>query len=324
MYLSGVNRGILFTKPGFYTTGMALLLGLLATGSGYNGLFLALGFGLSVLIVSGLLSERTVQFSRVEALGPLVVDAGFPFRVGFRVRNESRDWFAFGLEAALYDGAPKLRLLPREYPSLAQSKPVHLPPGGSTEADGFGAALPRGIYANLFLLQRTRYPFGLIVKFKADRTTLKLVAVPAPDEGLLEQLRHERLQRASESAADAVFHSHRLRQPGDAARQIDWRKSAGHKPEDWIVKRYESERRREGIQIVPEGKPIDVELFLRRLRAGVELASHEGLPVALGPAVGREAALEWLAGYSHPDQAYAPAEGFHVLRISEGAHAWED
>src|SRR4051812_45616928 len=98
MYLSGANRGISFTKAGFYTTGMVLLLGFFATGSGYNGLFLALGFGLSFLLISGLLSEKTIQATEVTGISDAVAEAGAPFAVNFLVSNQNSSWYIFSVE----------------------------------------------------------------------------------------------------------------------------------------------------------------------------------------------------------------------------------
>src|SRR6476659_4590958 len=109
MYFRGVNRGVTFTRPGFYLTGFVCLLGLFATSSGYNGFFLSLGFGLSILIISGLLSEKVMRSYECLGFSGATVEPGVPFSVTFRMRNRSADWVVLGADALVTLELPSFR-----------------------------------------------------------------------------------------------------------------------------------------------------------------------------------------------------------------------
>jgi hypothetical protein len=294
MYLGGVNRGISFTKAGFYMTGLVLVLGFFATGSGYNGLFLALGFGLSFLVISGLLSEKTIRAADLEGVADAHADAGEPFTVTFQVCNTSPSWYVFGLENLVTTEMPKFRLLQPKIEALMEARLLVLPPGQSVSIPGRCQGLRRGWYHDFFIIQRTLFPFGLISKFKVARLSANIWVLPPRDPELGLAFGHELQRRMAGQPNEHEFHSHRRLTPHAPMHALDWKKNASLPPEEWIMKTYESPATEFGICVEPDWTAIQLlndeaeyEKALSRLRTVCEVVGQSGKPLALRGGNGR-------------------------------------
>ena len=81
------KRRLAFTRMGRWYTGLTIAIGLAATNTGNNLLFLVLGLLLASIVVSGILSEQSLKDVRVERRLPAVATAGQPALIGLLARN---------------------------------------------------------------------------------------------------------------------------------------------------------------------------------------------------------------------------------------------
>lgn len=301
MYLKNVNRGISFTKAGTYTTGLVLILGFLATSSGSNAFFIALGFGLSLLVISGLLSERSMKYSRITGVGNVVADSGAPFSLPIQITNDSKSWFLFGVETLGLVSLPPFRLFNAKIVAQIESRLLALGPGETKQVQAQGTGMPRGYFETLYLVQRTLFPFGLISKFKVVKARASLSILPKLDVEYLEKLVRELSQAFAGTLREEEFHSHRNYLAGDSPHSIDWKKNAGKAQSDWVVKVNRSSGESVSILVRPDwislnasSSEIEYERFLSRVRTVLEAVIRAGKKPVLQLPVGFLASPECL------------------------------
>ena len=82
------RRQLRFTQEGRYLVLISLGIGFAAINTGNNLLYLMLGMLLSIIIVSGILSEHTLRKLVVRRVLPETAFAGRPFLVGVIVENQ--------------------------------------------------------------------------------------------------------------------------------------------------------------------------------------------------------------------------------------------
>src|SRR5207247_7079436 len=92
------KRSLAFTRMGRWYIALTIGIGLAATNTGNNLLFLVLGLLLASIIVSGILSEQTLRGVHVERRLPAVAIAGQPALIGLRARNGKKRGPSFSLE----------------------------------------------------------------------------------------------------------------------------------------------------------------------------------------------------------------------------------
>ncbi len=301
MYLKNVNRGISFTKAGTYTTGLVLILGFLATSSGSNAFFIALGFGLSLLVISGLLSERSMKYSRISGVGNVTADAGSPFSLPLQITNDSKTWFLFGVETLGLVTLPPFRLFNAKIVAQMESRLLALGPGETKQVQAHGTGMRRGYFESLYLVQRTLFPFGLISKFKVVKARASLSILPKLDVAYLESLVRELSQVIAGSLREEEFHSHRNYLAGDAPHSIDWKKNAGKAQADWVVKVNRSSGESSAILVRPDWvslnastSEVEYEQFLSKVRTVLEAVIRVGKKPILQLPVGYLVAPECL------------------------------
>jgi len=240
MYYRSVNRGVFLTAPGRYTIALVMALGLIAIASSYNGIYLAVSLGMSILIVSGLLSEKVMRHFELVDVAPVIAEPNTPFSVRFRVANKSDELNLYGIENLVLPPSETIPRITEKTEPLMKSIAVSLAPSSVTEIAGTCTGMSRGLYREFTILQRTLYPFGLLAKFKLDKVATHISILPGYDETLAKRLREEIHRRISGNGIDQQFHSHRPFTTRDSLRDVDWRKSAGREQGSWVLKVYES------------------------------------------------------------------------------------
>jgi len=284
-----VRRGRLFrlTRQGKAFLGVTLALGLAAINTGNNLLYLVLGLMLSLLLLSGVMSDLVLWSVRVERVLPRRLFVGAPTLIEIALRNGKRWLPSYSLEVSdrLDDGpTPRpvyfLKVAPGEVARLAYR---HTPGRrGSVTHEGF------------FVL--TRYPFGLIEKGRViDRAEVALVypellvAPPALPESRAAGSEVP-LRGAGSGTEVAGLRAYRA---GDEARAIHWRRTASMG--QLVVRERESEQARRicllldnALPPAPGGEPG---AFDPAYLAGLEVAIREAASVAT-EAVAEGAAVE--------------------------------
>jgi uncharacterized protein (DUF58 family) len=256
MYFKSVNRGMAFTKAGFYMTGLVCVAGVLATGSGSNALFLTLGLGLSALVVSGILSEKVMYNASIHSVESVQAEEKIPFAVTVRLKNNHSQWTCYGLEILANRKPPRYRLLPSRWVSDFAGTVLRIGPLESVDLQARTAGQQRGHIRELFLTQTTLFPFNLVRKFKVDRFTVDIRVLPALDLEFLKNLGQQNSPRMQSAYNPQEFHSHRPLNASDTHRRIDWRKSTGEDPDQWVVKVFRDTSREFGILILPDWEAL--------------------------------------------------------------------
>jgi uncharacterized protein (DUF58 family) len=279
------RRTIWPTRDGWWCLLVVIGLGVAAINTGNNLLYLLVSLLLSLIVVSGILSEQSLRGLRLEADVPDEIYAGAPALFGAVLANRKR-WltsYSITLELLVRGGTTRFIYLPRLE-------------AGRDRLLTWEETLPsRGRQRLAGVRLTTRFPFGLFLK--ASRTMLELPVLvfpavhPIPSETL------HRLVGAGTSATRRRGRGHDLYNlrtylAGDDPRHIHWRTSA--KVQSLLVREMEAETT-EDTRVVLRGtgareaarleaalsEAASIAAHLARTGAGVELAGA-GLFVPLG------------------------------------------
>ena len=212
------KRRLAFTRMGRWYTGFTIAIGLAATNTGNNLLFLVLALLLASIVVSGILSEQTLKGVTVERRLPAVAIAGQPALVGLLTRNVKKRAPSFSLEIREARGEVSGR-----------GFVILLPARQSTEVAYRFVPRRRGLHRFRQIEVATRAPFGFFEKSRPLDAEAELVVfpreVPAP------ALTARALAREGDRPEDRIgigveVQSLRDHRPGEDARSIHWRSSA--------------------------------------------------------------------------------------------------
>lgn len=305
-------RKIRVTREGKIFIGVTFGVGVAAINTGNNLLYLVLGLLLSLIILSGVLSEIALRGLEFRRRLPRRAFAGAPMIVEIEVRNTKR--FAPSYSIEVEDRIENRRMDKRCYFLKVAA--------GARQTAAYRRTPPvRGSERYTALRVATRFPFGLFEKWReVDLVEEQLVypsptrtpRPPAPPSHYGEAVPREGLGRGE---VDGV----RELAEGEPARDINWKKSAAS---GRLVAR---ERRRDGARRLrleianrpPANTPTDPE-FVRRVEselsrvawmaldalrngAAVELIAQDGGPAGMrilrtSPAAGApDRVLAWLA-----------------------------
>ncbi|MGH9486808.1 MAG: DUF58 domain-containing protein [Terriglobales bacterium] len=213
----------------FFTALVVLLVA--AITSGNNLLYLVVSGLVAALIISGLSAALNLSGMELSFRMPEEVFAGRPARVHFQLTNAKSFWPAYSLR--LSASAPPL--LARPGIPAARLRPVYfgyLAHGAGASSASELAFPRRGRYRSAAFELSTRFPFGLMRKrrrFRSQRGEPELLVYPAPLPGLAlseQQMRAGRQRELPRRGDGEDLYRLRPHQPGDSARQVNWKASA--------------------------------------------------------------------------------------------------
>ena len=295
---------------GRWYVGLTIGIGLAATNTGNNLLFLVLALLLASIVVSGILSEQTLKGVSVERRLPAVATAGQPALVGLFARNAKKRAPSFSLELREARG------------EVAGSGFVMLLPARqSTEVAYRFVPQRRGVHRFRQIEVATRAPFGFFEKSRPLDADAELVVFPR--QVAAPPVTARALAREGDRPEDRIgigleVQSLRDHRPGEDARSIHWRSSA--RAGRLIGIDREQERRKRVCVLLDQrrlrGDPLETAveqaaaLVVRELDSGAEvsLALAGGfLPAGSGEAQ-RYAALRMLALVEAADAALPAPE----------------
>ncbi|WP_438025474.1 DUF58 domain-containing protein [Sorangium sp. So ce233] len=272
-------RKLKFTREGKYYLGITLGVGFAAINTGNNLLYLLLGMLLSLIVVSGVMSDLSLRHLTVTRRLPARAQVGRAHLVEIEVYNHKKRVPSYAIEVEdLRAGQPadKRCFFLKISPSSAQVAAYRRTPAkrGRDRHTGFRIA--------------TRFPFGLFEKSREVEAEGDLIIYPAVDPVRLPVedagRREGGASLSGRGGGDETFGLRPMRE-GDDPRDIYWRKSTMR---DQMVLRERTRETRPDVQIVvdavrPAGEGDGFsQLFERRIR---EAASRAVAHIKRGDAV---------------------------------------
>jgi uncharacterized protein (DUF58 family) len=317
-------RTIWPTREGWWFIGATLAIGLAAINTGNNLLYLIVAMLLSVMAISGILSEQTMRRVELRREVPSRIFAGSPAPFTLWLRNRKRRLPSYALhlsEDSPYSGPAHRHFL------------LKLEPQGR-EAWRYPLTFPRrGRHVLPGLRLYTRFPFGLFAKASRPLLAQPLLVFPAlhllaPGEvpAALNSGWRDRKRRGH----GAGLRNLRPYRFGDDPRLLHWKTSA--RAGDLMVKELEDEERPRVTLIIEDPAPgTSPDLVETNVSYAASLAAHatrRGAEVQLVTAEGATALgqgpthldriLERLALYevpTAPRPAPAPSGAGRTVRI---------
>ncbi len=240
-----------FTREGKYLVAITLGVGFAAINTGNNLLYLFLGMLLSMIIVSGVLSEQTLRGLSVARTLPRQVFAGRPFLTGIALTNDKKRLPSFSVQVEdVIDGRP-----------LAKKCYFLKVPAGARQHTSYRAEFERrGLYRYEGLKVGTRFPFAFFVKSHRLAAPVDLVVLPR-----VHPIAHPALETQDQQGTLAhprrgtgrEFHGLREYRTGDDARDIHWKRSA--REGRLVLREYESEGVRRVSVVLNDRLPPEVD-----------------------------------------------------------------
>jgi len=278
-------RTIWPTRGGWWFIGASLAIGLAAINTGNNLLYLIVAMLLSVMAVSGALSEQTMRRVDLHREGPARVFAGAPAPFTLWLRNRKRRLPSYALH------------LSEDRPSGGSALRQFFLKLGPQEREAWRYSLTfprRGWHRLPGLRLYTRFPFGLFAKVSRPLLPQPVLVFPAlhplaPDE--IPAALHPGWRDRDRHGHGASLRNLRPYHPGDDPRRLHWKTSA--KAGDLMVKELEDEERPRVSLLVEDPAPgTSPDLIERNLSFAASLAalaSRRGAEVQLVTAEGTTA-----------------------------------
>lgn len=266
------NRRIRFTRDGVFFLAVTLSIGLAALNTGHNLFYLVFAMLVSLLIVSGLLSERALKSLRIERRLPLEAFARAPAAVEVRLRNASRRRTSYAVEVHdEVEGQERRRIGFVE----------RLDPGSERAFHAVWTFGRRGRHRFGALHLVTRFPFGLVEKTRIVPIPDEIVVLPSVERrsrDLVADLNRDAI-RKNRLGEDVL--SLRPKLPEDDSRRIHWRISA--RVGELVVKEHGEARDRPVAVFFDDRGPAGpaFEAAVERAAALLWQIQREGRPASL-------------------------------------------
>ncbi|MFO0763157.1 MAG: DUF58 domain-containing protein [Byssovorax sp.] len=315
-------RKLKVTREGKYYLGITLGVGFAAINTGNNLLYLLLGMLLSLMLVSGVMSDLSLRRLTVTRRLPVRAQVGRAHLVEIEVYNHKKRVPSYAIEVEdLRAGQPadKRCFFLKISPSSAQVAAYRRTPAkrGRDRHTGFRIA--------------TRFPFGLFEKSREVDAEGELIIYPAVDPLRLpieEGGRHDGGSGASGRGSGDETYALRPMREGDDPRDIYWRKSTMR---DQLVLRERARETRPDVELsldtvrpasaasgqAAEAFSVQLEKKIREVASravahikrgdGVVVSTTVGERIRGDRSLGSDPILRFLALIEAVDEAKAPA-----------------
>lgn len=321
-------RRLKFTREGKYFLGITLGVGFAAINTGNNLLYLLLGMLLSLIVLSGVMSELSLRDLNVVRRLPTRAQVGRAHLVEIEVFNRKKRIPSYAIEVEdLRAGQPadKRCFFLKISPNSAQVAAYRRSPQR------------RGRDCHVGFRIATRFPFGLFEKSREVPCEGELIIYPAVDSL---RLRSDEGGRrlggtgfSGRGSGDEIYGLRPMRE-GDDPRDIYWRKSTLL---DQLVLRERARETRPDIELVlevrrpPESSDDWAVQFERRIRDvasravahlkrgdGVTIVATSGDRVRADRSVGADRLLRFLALVEAVESPLAPSATGHSTTLPKG------
>lgn len=290
-------EGIRVTRVGLVYILLTLLVGLAATNTGNNALYMVASAMLGGLVVSGLLSRGNVRGLDLQVEPPAEVFAGRPFRMRVTAHHR-RGWLSRWevLVSISRQSTPRLIPFLRRGGIARGSLPVLIERRGRHVIDAVHLA--------------SLFPFGLLRKGLREAVHVELLVFPE----IFDSGSHfpEQASRGGQQPTPVAGRGHELLslrefRPGDDPRHIHWKQTA--RTGELIVVRHQAESGRR-LTIVLDNAVGELEDPARAAR--FERLVSEAATAAVH-ALARGTAVELVTRDDHVPLASGPAQRRRIL-----------
>lgn len=224
---------------------LTILIGFAALNTGNNLLYLVVAMLLSLIVISGLMSEATLRKVHVRRVPPRHIYRGESTPIRLEVTNNKRLLTSYSFDVT--------EARPEEGGDGAEAVETHpayllkLPAAGTARKVTRYKFLKRGTLKLEALELKTRFPFGLFLKGKRDQSPAELLVYPriipikgeVPVHGSGATWGEEASTRKGSGTQLYGLRDYTL---SDDARHIHWRSTA--KERRLLVKEFEDEKER--------------------------------------------------------------------------------
>ena len=242
-------RRLSFTREGKILVFLSVGVGFAAINTGNNLLYLLLGWMLSFIIASGVLSEQTLKNLIVTRRPPPKIFASEPFLMEVVIENKKPKRASYSIEVEDLQG---------KTPIDKRCYFLKIPEGKSQRTSYRHTFVRRGLYTLTGYRLATKFPFALFRKSRDVDAPLDLLVYPArvivprppPRSATRGDATADRLGRRGE------FFGLREHRAGDDRRDVHWKSSA--RSGRLLVREYEDELARRLVIAVDNALPADV------------------------------------------------------------------
>ena len=243
-------RRLSFTREGRIIVVLSVGVGFAAINTGNNLLYLLLGWLLSFIIASGILSEQTLKKLTVTRRPPPRVFAGEPFLMEVVIANGKPKRASYSIEVEdLIDQSG------RPTPLDKRCYFLKIPEAKSQRTNYRHTFVRRGLYTLTGYRLATKFPFALFRKSRDVDAPLEVLVYPArvavPRPPPRAQVRGE--TTANRLGRRGEFFGLRERRVGDDRRDVHWKSSA--RTGRLLVREYEDELARKVVIVVDNALP---------------------------------------------------------------------
>jgi uncharacterized protein (DUF58 family) len=296
----GKRRGLLkfprtlkATREGKWYMGVLLVIGVAAMNTGNNLLYLVVATLLSLIVISGIMSESTLRGIRAQRRLPPLLFKGAPARISLKVTNEKKLFPSYSFTVTEIDGPTSGAYL------------LKLGPGESAEISAEYTFKRRGPLRLSGLKVETRFPFGLFTKGKEELVEEDALVLPSVSgQKLPVTLRAPRSGNADTfygKGGGGGLWGMREYTLADDARHIHWKSAA--RSRGLHLKEFEKERDEKVVVLFdnrgPAGEEFErmVDVAAATVNRHIESGFSVGLRTAssdIPPAPGRDQLLRLL------------------------------
>ena len=248
-------RRLTFTREGKIICVLAIGVGFAAINTGNNLLYLLLGWLLSFIIASGILSEMTLKKLIVTRRPPPRIHAGEPFLMEVVIHNAKPKRASFSIEVE-----DLLTPTPNASPVPIDKRCYFLKiPASKTQRTSYRHTFGRrGAYTLTGYRLATKFPFALFRKSRDVDSPLEVLVypmrVPVPRPPARTQTRGD--ATANRLGRRGEFFGLREHRAGDDRRDVHWKSSA--RSGRLLIREYEDELARRVVIGVDNALPDDV------------------------------------------------------------------
>lgn len=227
-------RSLSVTRGGKWYIGILFLIGVAAINTGNNLLYLVVSMLLSLIVISGVISEHTLRRLAVSRVWPAHVFKDAPATVRLEITSRKRRFPTFSIN---------LNELPADGCEAAGTFVLRLEPGKTSTRAVKYTFKRRGLVKLNGVKVSTRFPFGLFLKGKEERSPDEVIVYPKIDHKLRlrvdESAPAQDGSRPSDRGAGSELYALREYTLQDPARFIFWKAAA--KASKLLVREFEQD-----------------------------------------------------------------------------------